>query len=50
MQGEIVGLAVDDDGWVSAPSARHPVPIVIYGLMPQLHKTRVRLITRAGMS
>jgi antibiotic biosynthesis monooxygenase (ABM) superfamily enzyme len=26
------------------------VPIVIYGLMPQLHKARVRLLTRAGMS
>ncbi len=23
------------------------VPIVIYGLMPQLHKLRVRLVTRA---
>jgi antibiotic biosynthesis monooxygenase (ABM) superfamily enzyme len=24
------------------------VPIVIYGLMPQLHRLRVRLITRSG--
>ena len=24
------------------------VPIVIYGLMPQLHKARVRLLTRAA--
>jgi len=24
------------------------VPIVIYGLMPQLHKARFRLLTRAG--
>lgn len=23
------------------------VPIVIYGLMPQLHRTRVRIVTRA---
>ena len=26
------------------------VPIVIYGLMPQLHKVRVRLLTRAATS
>ena len=26
------------------------VPIVIYGLMPQLHKVRVRLLTRAASS
>jgi antibiotic biosynthesis monooxygenase (ABM) superfamily enzyme len=26
------------------------VPIVIYGLMPQLHKARVRLLTRAAPS
>ena len=26
------------------------VPIVIYGLMPQLHKARVRLLTRAATS
>ncbi len=26
------------------------VPIVIYGLMPQLHKVRVRLLTRAARS
>ena len=25
------------------------VPIVIYGLMPQLHRLRVRLVTRAGL-
>lgn len=24
------------------------VPIVIYGLMPQLHRLRVRLVTRSG--
>jgi hypothetical protein len=24
------------------------VPIVIYGLMPQLHKARVRLLTRTA--
>lgn len=24
------------------------VPIVIYGLMPQLHKARVRLLTRSA--
>lgn len=24
------------------------VPIVIYGLMPQLHKVRARLVTRSG--
>jgi antibiotic biosynthesis monooxygenase (ABM) superfamily enzyme len=24
------------------------VPIVIYGLMPQLHKARVRVLTRTG--
>jgi antibiotic biosynthesis monooxygenase (ABM) superfamily enzyme len=26
------------------------VPIVIYGLMPQLHKLRVRLLSRATLS
>jgi antibiotic biosynthesis monooxygenase (ABM) superfamily enzyme len=26
------------------------VPIVIYGLMPQLHRVRVRLLTRAASS
>ena len=26
------------------------VPIVIYGLMPQLHKARVRLVARAATS
>jgi antibiotic biosynthesis monooxygenase (ABM) superfamily enzyme len=25
------------------------VPIVIYGLMPQLHKVRVRLVTRSAV-
>lgn len=26
------------------------VPIVIYGLMPQLHKLRVRILTRAAVT
>jgi antibiotic biosynthesis monooxygenase (ABM) superfamily enzyme len=48
----VINLALGD--WLSTLSpvlrtfvlATVAVPIVIYGLMPQLHKVRVRLMTR----
>jgi antibiotic biosynthesis monooxygenase (ABM) superfamily enzyme len=50
----IINLALGD--WLRTLSpvvrtfilATIAVPIVIYGVMPQLHRLRVRLITRAG--
>ena len=50
----VLNLALDD--WLSsmAPLLRTfvlatiAVPIVIYGLMPQLHRLRVRLLRRAA--
>jgi len=52
----IINLALGD--WLSTLSpvlrtfvlATVAVPIVIYGLMPQLHRLRVRLLTRAVFS
>jgi antibiotic biosynthesis monooxygenase (ABM) superfamily enzyme len=49
----VINLALGD--WLSTLSpvlrtfvlATVAVPIVIYGLMPQLHRLRVRLVTRA---
>lgn len=50
----VINLALGE--WLKAMSpvlrtfalATIAVPIVIYGLMPQLHKLRVRLVLRAG--
>ena len=50
----LINLALGD--WLAGMSpvmrtfvlATLAVPIVIYGLMPQLHKARVRLLTRAA--
>jgi antibiotic biosynthesis monooxygenase (ABM) superfamily enzyme len=50
----VINLALGD--WLATLSpvlrtfvlATVAVPIVIYGLMPQLHKIRVRLVTRTA--
>ena len=50
----VINLALGD--WLKTLSpvlrtlvlATIAVPIVIYGLMPQLHRLRVRLVTRSG--
>jgi antibiotic biosynthesis monooxygenase (ABM) superfamily enzyme len=50
----VINLALGD--WLKTLSpvlrtlvlATLAVPIVIYGLMPQLHRLRVRLVTRSG--
>jgi antibiotic biosynthesis monooxygenase (ABM) superfamily enzyme len=50
----IINLALGD--WLRTLSpvlrtfvlATVAVPIVIYGLMPQLHRLRVRIVTRSG--
>ena len=50
----VLNLALDD--WLAAMTpvlrtfvlATLAVPIVIFGLMPQLHMCRVRLLTRKG--
>lgn len=49
-----LNLALDD--WLTTMTtvmrtfvlATIAVPIVIYGLMPQLHKVRIRLVTRSS--
>ena len=52
----VLNLALGDWLATMAPIVRTfvlatiAVPIVIYGLMPQLHKARVRLLTRPATS